>query len=73
MVRVGLEDGEEVEFGEPVHYGAWEIELPGGNYVECYGIRLTEVPFPEPGVYEFQLWADGIDGFLMNERVEARE
>jgi hypothetical protein len=73
MVRIGLEDGEAVELDEPVHFGPWEIELPGGNYVECYGIPLTDVPFPESGVYEFQLWADGFDRMLMNERVEARE
>jgi hypothetical protein len=74
MTRIGEEDGEAVEIGESVEFGPWEIALPGdGNYVECVGIPLVNVPFREPGVYEFQLWADGADEMLHNERVEARE
>jgi hypothetical protein len=68
------EDGEAVEVGEPVEFGPWDIEMPGdGNYVECFGFPLEDVRFPAPGVFEFQLWADGVEGMLYNERVEARE
>ena len=71
--RLVLEEDEIVEAGEPIAYGPWEIELPDGNYVECFGIPLTHVPFKEPGVYEFQLWADGFDEMLYYERLEAKE
>jgi hypothetical protein len=68
------EDGEAVEVGVPAEFGPWDIEMPGeGNYVECFGLPLEDVWFPAPGVYEFQLWADGVEGMLYNERVEARE
>lgn len=74
VVRVGLDaDGDEVELDGGVEFGPWEIALPGDSYVECFGIPLSEVPFPEAGVYEFQLWADGFGAMLMSERVEARE
>lgn len=74
LVRIGVEDGEEFEHERAVEFGPWEIEMPeDGNYVECIGIPLGNVPFREPGVFEFQLWADGLDMMLYNERVEARE
>jgi hypothetical protein len=79
-VRVGLVrltqagGGEElIELESESNLGPWEIEIPGGSYVECFGLPLGKVQFTEPGVYEFQLWADGLDEMLMNERIEARE
>jgi hypothetical protein len=73
LVRIGVdEDGDAVEAAQVAVFGPWEIELPGENYVECYGLVMTAVPFDEPSVYEFQLFADDQDGMLMNERVEAR-
>jgi hypothetical protein len=73
QVRIGVVDGDEVQ-GEGVEYGPWDISIPGDNYVECFGIPLTGVPFPEAGVYEFQLWVDGVEeNPLGRERVEARE
>ena len=41
--------------------------------VECFGFPLVGVPFPEPGVYEFQLCTEGQEDYLHTERVEARE
>ncbi|HXD86358.1 MAG TPA: hypothetical protein VN641_07680 [Urbifossiella sp.] len=72
-VRMTRIDEDNEEFGESVDFGPWEISLPDdGNYVECFGFPLAKVPFEESGVYEFQLWADGIENMLYNERVEAR-
>jgi hypothetical protein len=62
-----------VEVLGAIVYGSKEITLSGRNYVECYGIPLEGVYFAQPGVYEFQLWADGFSAMLMNERIEARE
>lgn len=36
-------------------------------------MALLGVFIPEAGVYEFQLWADGFDGPIGRERIEARE
>jgi hypothetical protein len=74
MVRIGLDEKkEEVEIGDPIDFGPWEITIPDeGNYVECLGIPLSNVPFEQSGVYEFQLWADGVDEKLLSERIEVR-
>lgn len=71
--RVVLDEEGEVSVSADGEYGPWDIELPGINYVEGYGIPLSDLPIPEPGVYEFQLWVDGQDDMMMNERIEARE
>ena len=65
-------EGEETET-EHRRYGPWEIELPGDNYVECYGLELNNVFAPEAAVYEFQLLADGFDSPLGHARFQARE
>jgi hypothetical protein len=70
---VPTEEGGEIETGEAVEFPSRTITLPGENYVECYGFPLVGVPFPGPGVYEFQLWAEGMEDHLYSERVEARE
>jgi hypothetical protein len=73
QVRVEMaDDGQEVA-EDVTEFGPWEISIPGDNYVECFGLTLTRVPYPQAGVYEFQLWADGFDGPLARERLEARE
>ena len=73
LVRIGATDEGEETVTELRDFGPWEIAIPGDNYVECFGLALLQVWFPEPGVYEFQLWADGFDGPLGRERVEARD
>lgn len=72
QVRVALVDDEE-QVIEITEFGPWEIEVPGENYVECFGFILTGVQYPEAGVYEFQFWADGFDDLLGRERLDARE
>lgn len=78
LLRVRLTQIEVTDEGEEVltehrQYGPWEIELPGDNYVECFGLELRNVFIPEAGIYEFQLWADGFDAPLAVERFQARE
>ena len=73
QVRIELSDNgdeREVEIGD---FGPWDIAIPGENYVECFGFTLTQVRYPQAGVYEFQLWVDGMDHLLGRERLEARE
>jgi hypothetical protein len=72
QVRIEVAGDEEITH-DVAGYGPWEISIPGENYVECFGIPLAGVPFPEAGVYEFQLRADGSEAPLAVERVEARE
>lgn len=72
LLRIGVSDDEEV-MQTRRDFGPWAVAISGENYVECFGLPLTNVWFPEPGVYELQLWADGFDGPLGRERVQARE
>jgi hypothetical protein len=72
QVQVNVHDGEESESDLRL-FGPWEVSVPGENYVECFGLSLPNVSFPEAGVYEFQLWADGFDEPLGRERIQARE
>src|ERR1051326_4201751 len=72
FVRVEVSEGGEVEH-RLRDYGPWEIAIPGENYVECYGLAITNVFLAGAGIYEFQLWADEFDGPLARERFEARE
>lgn len=72
-LRVGVADDGEEWVAEVDQYGPWEIAIPGDNYVECFGLPLLNLSFPEQGVYEFQLWLDGFDEPLGRERIEARE
>ena len=74
MRIIATEDGEEVEAdAEPVEWPPRGVAIPGDNYAEAFGFPLARVPFVEPGVYEFQLWADGFDEPIGRERIEARE
>jgi hypothetical protein len=72
LLRIGVIDDEEVVQSQR-DFGPWAVLITGENYVECFGLPLTDVWFLEPGVYEFQLWADGFDEPRARERVQARE
>ena len=72
FIEIGVVEGEEVEHILR-HYGPWELAIPGENYVECYGLLIPNLFLADTGIYEFQLWADGVDGPLARERFEARE
>lgn len=69
----GIGDEEEVVFTR--EFGPRGILLPGEEYVESYAFPLQEVSFPEAGVYEFQLLADGAQPseVLATERILARD
>jgi len=45
--------------------------VTGLEYVEQVAFPIGPVPFREAGLYEFQLWADGIDQPISRERVFA--
>ena len=45
--------------GARVSSGPRGILLPGEEYVESYAFPLLDVSFPVPGLYGFQLSADG--------------
>lgn len=47
--------------------------VSGIEYVDEIAFPIHSVPFREPGLYEYQLWADGIDEPIARERVMARE
>ncbi len=72
LIEIVVAEGEEVEQSLR-DYGPWEIAIPGENYVECYGLKISNIFLAGTGIYEFQLWADGFDGPLARERFEARE
>lgn len=68
-VQLGT-DGEPREFPLPT---ARPLAVSGLNYVEEFAYPIGPVPFREPGLYEYQLWADGFDEPVTRERVLARE
>lgn len=82
LVRVAAADGEEDleiqlgpdgsprEFPMPTNRPA---EIDGINYKNDFAFPIFKVPFAESGVYEFQLWADGIDQPIACESILARE
>jgi hypothetical protein len=49
------------------------VEVTGLNYVDEIPFFLENVPFDTPGIYEYQLWAEGIDRPIARERIQARE
>ncbi len=49
------------------------VTISGLNYVEEVACPIGPVPFREAGVYEYQLWVDGIDEPIARERILARE
>ena len=72
MLRLGVTDEGETILTRR-EFGPKAVEISGNNYVEGFALALTDVWFTEPGVYEFQLWADGFDDLLARERIQARE
>jgi hypothetical protein len=72
--------GEETEmqlgpWGEPREFpmpGQRSIVVTEIEYVQQVTFPISRVPFREPGVYEYQLWVDGIDEPIARERVLAR-
>jgi hypothetical protein len=48
------------------------LEVTGLNYLDEIAFPIFRVPVPETGVYEFQLWAEGIDQPVAFARVHAR-
>lgn len=75
LARIETTEDSDVEGneGEMPEWGPWDVAVTGDSYVESFGIPLVRVPFDGPGVYEFQLWADGFGEPVARERVEARE
>ena len=53
-VIVDASTGDEV-FGSPTY----SVTMPGGHVVVTLLIRLEDCPFPNPGTYLVQLFADG--------------
>lgn len=72
LLRIKVIDGEEVVETRR-DFAPRTVAISGENYVECFALPLTDVWFPEPGVYEFQLWAEGFDEPVGRERILARE
>jgi hypothetical protein len=72
-LRIRLVRAEDEDDPDAPEFGPWDVALVGDVYVEAFGFSLTQVPFAEPGVYEFQLWADGFDEPIGRERIEVRE
>lgn len=72
LVRIDLEgyDGEsEIEIQI---FPRFRILVTGEALVDEFGFTIKAIEFPEPGVYEFQLWADERTEPLACERIEAR-
>lgn len=69
LVRVIVDDDEPTDGHD---YGPWTIALYGEEFVESFAFPLEWVPFPEPGVYEFQLSVDEVEGWYAAEQVEVR-
>jgi len=62
--------GENKDFHSP--FGR-PFELTGLNYVDEMALTLESIRINDPGLYEFQLFAEGIDEPLARERILARE
>lgn len=73
LVRINRDDlGEETE--HPVIEFEWkDLSVTAFDPVEPFAFALSNVPFPDVGTYEFQLWAAEVDEPLASERIEARE
>ncbi|MGL6074196.1 MAG: hypothetical protein ACRC8S_08545 [Fimbriiglobus sp.] len=49
------------------------VSISGIEYVQQIAFPVGPVPFREPGVYEFQIWVDGIEEPVARERILAKE
>jgi len=77
LVRVDRSDlGEESEShlgldGEPLEFRVPRpVVVSGLLLVDAFAVPLVNVTFPTPGLYEFQLWREGIDDPIAAERLE---
>lgn len=69
LVRVQVSDDDEEEIQLAENDKPREVPIPsrrpvslsGLTYVDELGFPIGPVGFREPGLYEYQLWADGID------------
>lgn len=84
LVRIaadGENEEEEIQLGddgEPREFPAPDRppitgSVSGLNFVEEFAVSIGPVWFPMAGVYEYQLWAEGVDEPIAHERVLARE
>lgn len=80
LVRIETDaNNEEVEIQLGENAYPREFPLPricpitGLAYVEEFAYAIGHVPFGVAGIYEYQLWADGIDEPIARERILARE
>ena len=53
--------------------GPVSVRVRPGRFLEGIDIRLREVAFPRPGLYEFVLRRDGFDEALITERLLLKE
>jgi len=67
-IQLGI-DGSPREFEMPTPRPA---EISGLNYLDFFTFPIGPVPFREPGLYEYQLWADGFEEPIAREWVLAR-
>ena len=79
LVRIDTEgyDGEEeIQLGgdsEPLEWpGSRPVVVSGEDFVDPFAVPLKDVEILEAGVYEFQLWIDGLDETVGRERIQAR-
>jgi hypothetical protein len=73
LVRIepdGYDDEQEVGVKE---FGPFVLQVTGEELADAFAVAIRRVPFPAPGLYEFQLWADGTDEPLARERIQAKE
>lgn len=84
LVRIATEgenEGEEIHLGadgQPREFPAPNRDpipasISGLNFVDEFALSIGPVVFPMAGLYEYQLWAEGLDEPIATERVQARE
>jgi len=69
VVQLGR-DGSPREFRPPTNR---PFAISGVNFVEEFAFPIGPVPFRYAGLYEFQLWVDGVEEPIGTERILARE
>lgn len=67
--HVELDDEGDETITVSAAWGPWPCEITGFEFVEARAAELPGVTFDGPGIYEFQLWIDGIDEPIGRERV----
>ena len=69
IVSTGYDEESEISVREWPEFGI-RVE---GEFVEPIAIALRDIPVPEPGMYEFQLWLVGESEPMARERILAAE